>query len=676
MEAKQYWAASEAFDRWQQEVVNWVDKSTTVKTIGALHRLLSVTSSDLRFVIAKDNPEHPPLRTIAWDETEGKPPQYAIPLDPLPLTNDQARHFARQLHTQEFRTNDGASSPPASLRTPPGLQYLESPFVMEDIECFAAMLYEQFHDRVLDLCGALIHRVGKHDWAVSPNVPRSAILPKCFREALIESIRRPAFQSQKDDVLRRLLGEEHFSRLIQRHPEYPAMEKRLVNLLLFKDAVRRHMFHVLQRWCQAPERQLAASIVRQGDRELLKTMELTDTEFRARLIGQKHDEIRETKKPELENIAYLEALEKIQGRQNAEEERSALRTLRERIGCDRLRDELKRTAQRGSTYDLALCQRQIAQAVFREVALYHSSHTHAQGQTDERLNFPRRIAAERIGSCFGGLWLMSALLQECGIEPKELVYAKVHKLHDGVLGNHGCLLLATCYKELYLFDHGYNMCDVPFPIKSCASMKRKLEAAEILEGKRTEAVSLRMDPALVKTLKLPAAFQLMPLREGFCSNHLLSIAVNAIREDHWPEADLLLTLAASFNPRDPDILYYQGISHFKNGKLDEAERLFTRAIHVFDEHLQSHYALGELMLARGDPERAKEYFSRVSLNGNHIYGNMPFHCMAIDKMGELLGMDEKTMGGLKAVASMLLEQIKNLGRRTAQALTGGKKGAK
>lgn len=656
-------AASADFDRWQRETAEWIDASTKVpETIGALHRLLSATSSDLRIVIAKDDPRDPPLRRIEWREIPGENAEYTIPLDPMILSNDQARSLARQLDKGEFRTQDRATemrraSQPARMRKESDSSLLASPLVIEHMERFAAMLFEQFGDRVLDLSGALLHRVAKNHWTVGPDTPRSIVPPADFRDALEEALRSPSLDvPQQDALLREILGERRFVRLLMKYPERQKMLRHLRELLLRKSSVRRHLFSVLRQWTRAPERQLAAAIVQQGNRELTKTMEIPDLDYCKFLVDAQRILIRQSKANEQFDFEYLAALEQSHRRLLAEETSSAIRTLRERIGCDNLREEFRRAARTGSSYDYSLLQRVAAEKVFREVARYRalpSDGTNAVPE-DARRGFPVNVAKNQVGSCFGGLWLLTAMLRESGFGPQEFFYCKVHKLHDGILGNHASLLLATTNKDYYVFDHGYNISGGVFPLDQCTSRKGIRDAKRILDFRSKDAVSLRMHPDLAATFKIHRALQLMPLREGFCSNHLLAVALDAVRQGQHAEADLLLEWAASFNPHDPDILYHQGISHFKKGELDEAERLLKRAISIFDEHLQSHFALGELMLARGDKERAKEYFSTVSLNGNRMYGDAPFHAMAVDKMGELLGIDEKMMDGLKSVATLFL----------------------
>jgi len=85
----------------------------------------------------------------------------------------------------------------------------------------------------------------------------------------------------------------------------------------------------------------------------------------------------------------------------------------------------------------------------------------------------------------------------------------------------------------------------------------------------------------------------------------------AIDAKNWPDAVNYLNLAASADPKNPDIQNYLGFAHRNSGNLDLAFTHYARALELDPKHKGAHEYLGEAYLMKGDLAKAEEMLGKL-----------------------------------------------------------------
>lgn len=227
-------------------------------------------------------------------------------------------------------------------------------------------------------------------------------------------------------------------------------------------------------------------------------------------------------------------------------------------------------------------------------------------------------------TCFSAPWLQAALMVECGIPYKNMLFGKSNKIATRMLGGHGSIFLKTECKDLMWIDPAMHVIESDFDFVSGQNPQAVREMNALLDDDRTESVFLEFPEKLMKDRKYPHEMRLMKLGAGLSSGHMLHTGIGFLHERKLAEAEYAFDLALSFNRMDPDVWYYLGLVNSLNGNSREAEACFKEAIRYFGEHLWSYFALGELAMAGGDVKSAKEHFEVVAKNKCSVWGDASF----------------------------------------------------
>lgn len=450
-----------------------------------------------------------------------------------------------------------------------------------------------------------------------------------------------------------IAGNRAYEKLHKKYDgDLPKMAARFIEILKRSRAVRRSILEAMQKCMMTGDRILVDTFIRQGSRTLAEhTKPVTDEAWTRITKGEILSQVSnpdtldqtDTSPENREKLANFqrevnEALPQIT-------EPNDLPALLKTIPAAEYRMQLARLkAQKDPGYEML--QKEIIHRVMRAVSRHH-----ANGFTDHEkyppsvMGLPTHVVEKKEANCFSGPWLISALLEECGIPRERIFYVNVQRTYEGIIGNHGSLIVTTEaadskeYSEALLVDHGYSQAST-LHLGFSENGKMIKAAHKLLSGILLEPVTLRYKDERATALKLHPHMQIMPLEAGLASGHLLHVGINFLREDAVDEAEYCFELGLSYNKQNPDLLYYTGIIKFKREELDEAEEYLQRALRAFPRHVQSHYSLGEIADAKGDTKKAKEYFMKVAdCNPKKIYGPKAFHTRAL----HYLGLDEETL---------------------------------
>lgn len=285
-------------------------------------------------------------------------------------------------------------------------------------------------------------------------------------------------------------------------------------------------------------------------------------------------------------------------------------------------------------------KKMIAHHVFAEVALFSqwsekpSAWQEEHGTPSYRKGYPSSIVAEKDASCFGGAWLIAALLLRCGIAPRSILYCHANQLHDGQLGPHGQLLLLTSQKEIMLIDHGYGSIGRHLA-PSLWDSRTLIDMIQLLNGECAEPVSVTTPEEWAAALHCPRSMVVSPLLSGIASEHYWHVGIEFFHEGKLPEAKRALEYARAFCPKNPDALYYLGLVASREGRNSEAREFFRGALAVFDGHLRAHFALGELAEHAGEQEEACRRYARVAETSDSVWGDDGFLAVARQKLADL-----------------------------------------
>jgi protein O-GlcNAc transferase len=107
----------------------------------------------------------------------------------------------------------------------------------------------------------------------------------------------------------------------------------------------------------------------------------------------------------------------------------------------------------------------------------------------------------------------------------------------------------------------------------------------------------------VVTFSLMLLMQLNVFAQSDDLTKRLGRAATLISENHEPEAERELAAILKSKPNEPLALNLLGTVRAKQGRLDEAESLFSRALRIDKEFVGAHKNLAYLYLLKGQPEK-------------------------------------------------------------------------
>ncbi|HKG46578.1 MAG TPA: tetratricopeptide repeat protein [Pyrinomonadaceae bacterium] len=95
-----------------------------------------------------------------------------------------------------------------------------------------------------------------------------------------------------------------------------------------------------------------------------------------------------------------------------------------------------------------------------------------------------------------------------------------------------------------------------------------------------------------------------------------------VLSERYQEALPLLTAAISRNPNQPDsmLIYYRGISEYKTGKTEDAEKSFNQVVKLNPKDSLSLFYLAQIALAKNDIDGAIASLNRATVNDARLTG--------------------------------------------------------
>jgi tetratricopeptide (TPR) repeat protein len=302
------------------------------------------------------------------------------------------------------------------------------------------------------------------------------------------------------------------------------------------------------------------------------------------------------------------------------------RNLSEAIDCPSWAARLLQLRQRNDVHELAAAEQELMQRVFRHVLRYvhPSKGSGTEFRESYRRGFPTETIASKEATCFSGPWLTAALLMEAGIPEEQLLYCNVFEdspeSRDWA-GTHGALLLRTSANRMFFIDHGYRRAGAPFYIWMTKGMRERARAKEtILGGSRGVHLMEMEDPKHAGALDLPSLFQLMPLREGIMSGHMLHVGIDFLNRGMLKEAAHAFDIGLTANPKDPDLHCYRGRVAMQLGDDFGALDSFDSAMRAYPRHLMTLFSIGEYWRSKGRHEIARNSFVAVAFDPRPIWG--------------------------------------------------------
>jgi Flp pilus assembly protein TadD len=104
---------------------------------------------------------------------------------------------------------------------------------------------------------------------------------------------------------------------------------------------------------------------------------------------------------------------------------------------------------------------------------------------------------------------------------------------------------------------------------------------------------------------------------------LLNLGIVLLHQGKLPEAEHLLTQAATIAPRDPNIREQLGHLYLQLNQLGKAQEQFEQAIALNPQNPALHFLLGRVYRAEGEDQKAKAEFEHsTTLSGYHSTPNI------------------------------------------------------
>jgi tetratricopeptide (TPR) repeat protein len=120
------------------------------------------------------------------------------------------------------------------------------------------------------------------------------------------------------------------------------------------------------------------------------------------------------------------------------------------------------------------------------------------------------------------------------------------------------------------------------------------------------------------------------------AEQLRSVALDYVLLDDYKDAVHWLEIAASFDPRNPDVLYSLGRCYYTQSRYPEAETMFLRVLQIKPDHLKAEENLGLIYDFVSQPKKAEAALRKAAdLAGQESTDEWPF----LDLGGFLLDQD-------------------------------------
>ncbi len=504
----------------------------------------------------------------------------------------------------------------------------------EELKRLTMILVREGFDELTDLAGALWQRAAQErEWFDEARDTRNIQLAG---EAYAEMVRTVSGQgvdhahAMKDwGLLSRAFGDRvqrevcSVSMPIKDGP--PATLKHILRNFSDRTDLSWDVLRAFSSWMSSVDARCAAAILQRGWAHLGTIREVTDDEWcdYAEMKRTLHKQRAAGTEPAQQVDVDVAAIERFLGElAHAPDVPATLRTLTEKLECDRHRADLARL-RRLSPVAVAAKEKAIAEEFFSAVVLYpYAAHA---PQTSEPPSFlcglPASVVRQRVITCSTGPWLLAAMLLKAGIPAKQLFYCNVlDSRASSWSGSHGTLALATSQREIWLYDTTSLTSGHQLRTLFCNPSHRR-SLLELLEGTSNRVLTFSIDEETADNWRIPRRMQIAPLMTGFQSTNMLHVGHTFAAEEKRDEAKRAWELGLCFNPDHPDLLHMMGIEALRDGSLDEAHSYLDRSLTVHPKHLAAHFTKGELLLRAGDTASARSYFQTIAAAGKQIWGD-------------------------------------------------------
>ncbi len=335
-------------------------------------------------------------------------------------------------------------------------------------------------------------------------------------------------------------------------------------------------------------------------------------------------------------------------------EKQPRRLLKDVIGCDTARAELKELRATCQWNSLAAKEKEIVQRIFGQVMLfaYENEPDGALSYQEQafRVGTPAYAAKQRKINCFTGPWLIASLCLEAGIPYNQLYYCSVNEASGGNatrFSNHCSLLIKYSDGMLAITDSGYHIGMQPLPLAAISEKSQKNHLSELMDtGKNaarmkekihTYPVRVQVKAPTADTLKVPRDMHVLPLDLGLAGNMLLHTGIAFEQDGKRAEAKAAYELGLVSNPASPDLLCRLGIIAIQEKEYAHADHLLNLALQAYPLHLHALYYSGMLAWHVGDKPKAYGFFTIVKEDPREVWGDGSFKKQAADYCKQLIG---------------------------------------
>ena len=243
-------------------------------------------------------------------------------------------------------------------------------------------------------------------------------------------------------------------------------------------------------------------------------------------------------------------------------------------------------------------------------------------------DFPTEFMKNQVMTCFTGPWMLASLLFRSGIPQGNIFYCNVNETQAGQVGGHGTIMIEFEGELIFLDINGDN----PITTHSYATVgnmfdKKEMVKFDTLKSKHGEndVATLKIPRNIAKYMGLHPNMQVMGAIDGLNAEHLMHVGLSFRHEGKFEEADCAFERALEFNPKSPQIHYYRGILAFEQNDLKNAYKHLKKCVDIFPNFMAAWYALGELAMVQEHYPTARKHFRRVVKSKVSIYEGAKLH---------------------------------------------------
>ncbi len=440
-----------------------------------------------------------------------------------------------------------------------------------------------------------------------------------------------------------------------------------MRIFLRSEEARSQLLLLLSNQGRAMQAGLADSIVRQGNRTLLRMEGMTMRDQYAawlssfKIIGNRAEKEAKSKKKSVDAqspsfLPYLSESDQqiwhkadVFLKENTSEQRERILAMLKPEETRKYMSELRELCQWDA---LAAYERSVLGRIYAEVTRFpygtedidkNEAHRHAH-----LAGTPKYAIEQRRLNCFTTEWLTTALAIECGIPYGQIAYCHANHYGTHQASVHGQLLFCLSDGTFVIIDQALGKCLQSFPLDVVEDPRERKHLEQFFNCRSPseakgmyEAIPVHIHHEDAERMNLCQDLLVTTPDQAFAAGSLLNVGIVFERQGNRDEALCAYELGLSIEPEHPDLLCRVGMHWSSIGDNDRAERYFRAALKSNSHHPHARYYLALDLWEQGRLGAAAIELMHLWHEERDVWGDPDFQSRVADaQVGILRALED------------------------------------